>query len=85
MLNHDTMLYAHHIDDAKRFDFSTAVAEVVQHPQNPSIWGLKDQTKDKWVVTALDGTVKDVEPGRSAVLANGTKINFGKIEGEIRY
>ena len=85
MLNHDTMLYPHHIDDGKRSDFSTAVGEVVQHPQNPSFWGLRNQTKDKWVVTALDGTVNDVEPGRSVVLANGTKINFGKIEGEIRY
>jgi hypothetical protein len=30
------------------------------------------------------GTVKDAEPGRSVTPMRGTKINFGKAEGEIR-
>jgi len=28
--------------------------------------------------------MRDVEPGRSVTLAVGTKINFGKVEGEIQ-
>ncbi|MGK7874156.1 MAG: protein kinase [Xenococcaceae cyanobacterium] len=84
MLNYDTQLFPHHVDNHKFFDFSQPVAAVTQHPTNPKIWGLKNLSRDKWVTTTADGTVKDVEPGRSVTLAVGTKINFGKVEGEIR-
>lgn len=84
MLNHDTRLFLHHVDDQKMYDFSKPVAEVTQHPKDPSIWGLQNLSDEKWVSTTADGTVKDVEPGRSVTLAVGTNINFGKTEGEIR-
>ncbi len=84
MLNHDTQLFPHHLDDQKLWDFDRPVAEVARHPTNPSVWGLKNLTPEKWVSTATDGSVKDVEPGRSATLAAGAKINFGKTEGEVR-
>jgi len=38
----------------------------------------------KWVATAPDGTVRDVEPGRSVSLAAGVKIHFGPVDGEVR-
>jgi serine/threonine protein kinase len=85
MLNHDTSLYLHHMDAGKRFDFSTPVGEVVQHPKDPTIWGLRNRMKSKWVFTAPDGTLKDVEPGRSVPFATGIKVNFGTADGEIRY
>ncbi len=85
MLNHNTQLFPHHVDDYRRFDFSTPIATVTQHPTNPSIWGLKNLSAQKWVSTTIDGTVKDVPPDRSVTLASGTKINFGTAEGEIRY
>lgn len=84
MLNHNTKLYPHHIQPGKSFDFSSPVAEVNQNPKNPSIWGLKNLTKDNWGITLPDGTLKDVNPERSITLTVGTKINFGKAEGEIR-
>jgi hypothetical protein len=84
MLNADTNLYAHHLGSGD-FDFSKPAAQVVQHPTNPSIWGLKNLCDAKWVATMADGTAKDVEPGRSAPLANGVKVRFGKAEGEILY
>ncbi|HEY0048539.1 MAG TPA: hypothetical protein VGB68_04595 [Pyrinomonadaceae bacterium] len=84
MLNHDTKLFPHHTDDQKLYDFSAPVAAVAVHPTNPNIWGLKNLSGDKWFITAADGSVKDVEPQRSVTLAVGTKINFGKSEGEIR-
>jgi DNA-binding helix-hairpin-helix protein with protein kinase domain len=84
MLNHDTQLYPHHLDDQRMYDFSQPLAEVTQHPTKPSLWGLKNLTAEKWVITTADGTVKDVEPGRNVPLAVGTRINFGKKEGEIR-
>jgi DNA-binding helix-hairpin-helix protein with protein kinase domain len=84
MLNHDTRLFPHHLDAQQLYDFSDAVAAVVQHPANPTIWGLKNLSSQKWVITAAGGAVKDVEPGRSVTLTAGTRINFGSVEGEIR-
>jgi eukaryotic-like serine/threonine-protein kinase len=84
MLNYDTKLFPHHIDPQKIFDFSKSVATVTQHPHDPSIWGIKNLSQEKWVCTTADGRAKDVEPGRSVMMAVGTKIDFGKAEGEIR-
>lgn len=83
MLNNDTQLYPHHVggDD---YDFSQPVAAVSRNPRDPSIWGLKNLTSERWSITTPDGAVKDVEPGRSLTLAVGTKINFGTAEAEIR-
>jgi len=83
MLNHDTWLFPHHVDDQKMYDFSQPVAAVTRHPKDPSIWGLKNLSDEKWVATTANGTMKDVETERSVQLAVGTRINFGRKEGEI--
>jgi serine/threonine protein kinase len=85
MLTHTTKLYPHHIDDGRAFDFSVPVAEVVVHPKDPNIWGLRNTTNEKWVITGADGVTRDVEPGKSAILAPNLKISFGRAEGEVRY
>ncbi len=84
MLNYNTKLYPHHVDPDRMYDFSVPLAEVTRHPQNPNIWGLKNLSVEKWIVTLDDGSIKDVEYGRSITLTPGVKINFGKREGEIR-
>lgn len=84
MLNHDTKLYPHHIDDSRMYDFSTPVAEVSRHPKDQNLWGLKNVSHDKWVATTARGAVSDVESDRSVTLAAGTTIHFGRTEGEIR-
>jgi hypothetical protein len=84
MLNHDTQLFPHHIDDQQMYDFSQPVAAVSRHPTDSRIWGLRNLSNMKWAATATDGTVKDVEPGRSLTLATGITIHFGTAEGEIR-
>ena len=84
MLNYDTKLFPHHIDEQRLYDFAQPVAEVVRHPANQSIWGLKNLSQDKWVATSAEGKVNDIDPGRSLTIAVGTVINFGKEEGEIR-
>ncbi len=84
MLNHDTQLFPHHIDPQNLYDFSKPVAAVNQHPKDPNIWGLKNLSDEKWVITLADGLIKDVEPGQNLRLAKGTEISFGKVKGEIR-
>jgi len=83
MLNHDTKLFPHHIDDQKLYDFSQPVAEVTQHPKITNIWGIKNLTDSQWSSTAYNGTFKEIPPGHSVTLTVGTKINFGNTEGEI--
>ena len=85
MLNHDTKLYPHHVDDARIYDFSQPVAEIAQHPRDPNVWGLRNVSDERWTVTTDGGqSHQDVEPGRSVTLGVGTRINFGREEGEIR-
>ena len=83
MLNHDTFLFAHHVDEEKKYDFTKPVAAVTKHPIDPEIWGLKNLSLQTWSTTNNKGEVKDVSPGRSVTLAVGTRINFGHAEGEI--
>lgn len=83
MLNHDTFLFAHHVDEEKKYDFTQPVAAVTKHPVDPEIWGLKNLSPQTWSATNHKGEVKDVSPGRSVTLALGTRINFGHAEGEI--
>jgi serine/threonine protein kinase len=85
MLNHNTKLFPHHIDEQKMYDFSQPVAEVNRHPTNPNLWGLNNLTSEKWSITKSDGTVQDVDPGKSVPFVSGTKILFGSKQGEIRY
>ncbi|MBD0371119.1 MAG: serine/threonine protein kinase [Pyrinomonadaceae bacterium] len=85
MLNHDTQLFPHHVDDEKRYDFSQPVATIAQHPTDPNIWGLKNLSSNNWSSTNRKGEVSDVWPGRSVTLAVGTRINFGQVEGEIGF
>ena len=83
MLNHDTRLYPHHVDDARLYDCTREIGAIVRHPTQSNVWGLKNISSEKWVST-VNGAMKEIEPGRSVSLNVGTKINFGKIEGEIR-
>lgn len=84
MLNFNTQLFPHHIDDGRIYDFSQPVAAVTQHPTNKNVWGIKNLSGEKWVSTTPDGKVIDVEPERSVALGVGTKIHFGNTVGEIR-
>jgi hypothetical protein len=85
ILNHDSQLFPHHIDEQRSYDFTAPVAAVSQHPQNPDLWGLKNLSSEPWSFqTATDPKPVPVPPGRSLSLASGTRINFGKCEGEVR-
>jgi eukaryotic-like serine/threonine-protein kinase len=85
ILNHDSQLYPHHVDDQRPYDFSGPIAAVNRHPRNPDLWGLKNLSDDTWSFqTANDVSPVPVPPGRSVSLTSGTRINFGKDEGEIR-
>jgi DNA-binding helix-hairpin-helix protein with protein kinase domain len=84
MLNFDTQLFPHHIDEQRQYDFSAAVAGVSRHPNDPNVWGLTNLSGEVWSFQAPhDSLPVEVSPGRTAPLASGGRINFGKAEGEV--
>lgn len=85
MLNHNTHLYPHHLDASKNFSFKEPVAAVVQHPQNPQIWGLRNDTPQKWTSHDASGQVHEVAPGQTVTLSSGLRLLFGSREGEVRF
>lgn len=83
MLNHDTQLFPHHIDEQRAHDFSQPLASVQRHPTNHQIWGLKNLSTQNWSCTLANGSVLDITPGRSVTLALGSTVHFGNTNGKI--
>jgi serine/threonine protein kinase len=84
MLNYDTKLFPHHVDDGRMYDFAAPIAEVAVHPSKPDLWGLKNVSGESWFVTPSRSSPLEVAPQRSVSLAAGTAIRFGRADGEIR-
>jgi eukaryotic-like serine/threonine-protein kinase len=82
VLNHDTVLYPHHIDLARSQDFGTPVASVVQHPSGGH-WGLRNQADRPWVAVDPSGATHTIAPGRTVSLLPGLRISFGGAEAEV--
>jgi DNA-binding helix-hairpin-helix protein with protein kinase domain len=79
VLDPKVQLFPHHVNGNK-FDFSRPIAEVGT-TQSLSLTNLSRST---WIVeTAGDGRF-EVAQGASVRLKNGTKIHFGKVEGEVK-
>jgi Ca-activated chloride channel family protein len=60
-----------------------AVAEVVRHPNDAQVLGLKNLSYRTWEAKLANESIRQVKAGRSVRLAAGTRINFGTMEGEI--
>lgn len=84
MLNHDSRLYRHHISDDVVYDYTQPVAQVVQSPHDKHVWGLRNLTNTKWSFTRADGSMGEVLPNQSLMLAPGVRVQFGNKEGTIR-
>ena len=81
-LNHDRKIVKHHLDGTS-YDFTCIVGKVVENPNARGMWGIKNVSNQKWVATFPDGTMRDVEPGKSVAIINGVKVSFGRVEGQI--
>lgn len=84
MLNYDTKLYDCQLDKHSSYEFDTPVAEVVRHPSNPNIWGLKNLTGHDIFAEMPGAAVTTVPNGKSTTLANDLTINFGKAKGVVK-
>jgi hypothetical protein len=59
----------------------TVVGTVVQNPNNPNQWGIRNDSSENWTYIKADGTQVPVAPGRSAAIAKNSKIDFGQLTG----
>ena len=82
LLHKNAKLYAHHIYDD--YDMDTVVGTVVQNPNNPNLWGIRNESKENWTYIKPDGIQIAVAVGKSAAIAKGVQINFGRVTGEFK-
>ena len=82
LLRRNSKLYSHSIYGD--YDMDTVVGEVVQNPNNPNLWGIKNKSKDNWTYIRADGQQVPVAVERSAAIAKDAKIDFGTSVGEFK-
>ena len=85
LLAHQMNLHSQHIDPFCNLDETEKklLADLVQHPNDRSIWGLRNLTNQSWAAVFPDGSRKEVPPKRSVPLNIGAKINIQGVETEI--
>ena len=60
------------------------IAEVRINPADASILGLANLSGQTWSAIMPDGSSRRIDSGRTVRLAKGTRIDFGKLRGEVR-
>ncbi|MCL1925388.1 MAG: serine/threonine-protein kinase [Defluviitaleaceae bacterium] len=84
VLNPNTKLYTYQLTSHEP-DFikgDIPLGEMVQSPENPNKWGIRNLSKEPWSCTRKDET-KETPPGKAFVLNSGIKINFKTATGEL--
>lgn len=84
VLDVGTQLFEHHLRLDKRFVFDKVLAEVVAHPTNPDVLGIRNLTQDTWMLINTEDERKEVPPGKSAAIASTKEIRFGQTTGVLR-
>lgn len=82
LLKKDAKIYSQHIN--ADYDMNTVVGTVVQNPNNPNLWGIRNESKENWTYIKADGQQVPVAIGQSAAIAKDCKINFGQFTSEFK-
>jgi hypothetical protein len=75
-------LYACHTV-AHNDDYGTITGEVIMNKNNPSLWGIKNLSKDSWFMTPENGEGKNIENGSVIPIASNLNIQFKDVTGKI--
>jgi serine/threonine protein kinase len=84
ILNRGTKIYGRHLDifvNDKRF--SEEVAQIVQNPDKPEVWGIRNLSSKPWVATFIDGKHIEILPQKAVPLNLGLKLLISGILVEI--
>ena len=82
-LNAGTQLLTSDIPSLTAIASNGVVAAVNSHSKDKLSLGLTNLCDRAWWATDIQGDIKMVEPENTLILALGTKIEFGEIDGEI--
>lgn len=82
LLSQGTKIYSHYLYGD--FDMDTVVGSVVQNPNNPNLWGIRNEDKVNWTYEKADGSQIPVAIGRSAGIVANAKLFFGQAQGEFK-
>lgn len=82
IINQNSKLYMHHITG--NGDMNTVIGTISINPNNPSMWGIRNESNENWTYIKADGIQTPVASGRSAAIIKGTKLNFGQCIGEFK-
>ena len=55
---------------------------MTQNPNDPKVWGIKNESNFTWKAIFPDKT-SDVPPGKSVPLRKNIKVDFDGVEAEI--
>lgn len=81
VLNTDSVITDHHL--LLNYDFSSLVASVTTHPQDPNRWGLRNEGSYEWTVVIPPGEPLTVLPGQTIGLRAGTRLTIGTANASI--
>lgn len=65
---------AHHVE--RNFDFRTRIAEVVTHPEDPTLVGLRNLTQTAWTARVASGAPSVIDPERAVAIVDGLVIEL---------
>lgn len=74
-------LHGHHLNGD--YDYATTIAEVVRHPTNPDLLGLRNLTEGLWTARLPGGDEREVEPGRSVRVTPGVEVDLGRVVARV--
>ena len=52
-------------------------AQFVESKKTPGLFGLKNLTERKWMLTTKSGSTRDIAPGEAAPMLVGNQLAFG--------
>lgn len=70
-------LFFEYLVNKDSLNFKDQVGIIVESVKRPGIFGLKNQSKNNWVLTTKSGENKNIEPDGTCPLLVGNIINFG--------
>lgn len=77
LLNKGTMITKRHLEpSSSESQWIEVMGEVVQNPNNPSVWGIRNHTISTWKAVNAAGAEKEIPPKKAAPLQAGLKIQF---------
>lgn len=82
LLLKDAKIFAH--TTTGNYDIKTVLGTVIQNPNNPNLWGIRNDSPDNWTYIKPDGQQIPVASGKSAAIAKDVRIDFGQLIGEFK-